>query len=119
MSNIIIILILLAIAAVSVKSTLKRYKNGCCGGGCSTVKIKPNNSNISHYSHKTTVYIDGMSCENCKIRIENAFNTLSECYAKVQLKKKYAEIWSNCELSDKYISDIIENLGFTFVKCIR
>ncbi len=116
MTDCIVIIILLIILLAALGSAKKKLKGGCCGGGGS-VKIKPKDKNKAHYPYKVTAYIDGMSCEHCKNRIESEFNCLSGVMAKVNLKNKYAEIFSKEPISDAQISDIVTKNGYTFVKC--
>lgn len=87
MANVIIVLALIAIAVIAIRSAVKRFNGGCCGGGDTPVEIKPKDANTAHYKYKTTAYIDGMTCAHCKVRVENAFNSLPECCARVDLKK--------------------------------
>lgn len=119
MENVIIILILAVILFFAVKGGLKRLHGGCCGGGNKIKKIKSLDMNKSDYRYKSTVYVDGMTCEHCRVRVENAFNSLPGCLAKVNLKKKYVELWSNKILSDKELEDIIKKNGYSFIRCLR
>ena len=115
MKDAIIILFLIAILIFALSGAKKRLKGGCCGGGSKVKKVKSADTNKSHYTYKSTIYIDGMTCEHCKARIENAFNTLPDCYAKVSLKKKCAELWTNERLSEEEIKGIVKKNGYTFV----
>lgn len=116
-STLIICLILLVICFYALFSFKKKLKNGCCGGG-GEVRIKPENSDKSHYAHKKTVCIDGMTCDHCKMRVENALNRKSGCLAKVNLRKKYAEVWTEKPMSDDELKSTIKSIGYTFIKCI-
>lgn len=115
----IVICILLGILCIySVISYAKKLKNGCCGAECGEIPVKPKDTDISHYPYKTTVYINGMTCNGCKIRIENAFNRLDNTYAKVNLKKKYADIHSTEPVAESKIREIIEQLGYECIKIL-
>lgn len=118
MINVIIVILLLVIVFFALKGAKKRLKKGCCGGG-KPIKIKPKDKNASNYAYKFTVYIDGMTCENCKIRVENAFNSVDGCMAKVALKRKSAVVCCKQNLSDEEIRKITEKCGYTFVKYVR
>lgn len=118
MTDVAVIIILIVIMLIALNSAKKKIKGGCCGGG-NTVKIKPRDKVKSHYKYKTTVYIDGMNCEHCKVRIENEFNCLPGVMAKVNLKNKYAEIFSKEPFSDTQISDTITKNGYVFVKSVH
>ena len=113
MTDAIIVILLLMVVVFALGGAKKRLKGGCCGGGSKPKKVKPKNTNTSHYTYKVTVYIDGMTCDHCKAHVENAFNSLTDCYAKVNLKKKCAEIWTNKKMNDAEISGIVKKNGYS------
>lgn len=115
MTDAIVIILLLVVVMFALSGAKKRLKGGCCGGGSKVKKVKSADSNKSHYTYKSTVYIDGMTCEHCKARVENVFNSLPDCYAEVNLKKKCAELWTNERLSEEKVSELVEKNGYTFV----
>lgn len=119
MTDVIIIIVLLIIVVLALNSAKKRLKGGYCGSGGGSVKIKPQDKNTAHYPFKATVYIDGMTCEHCSMRIEKAFNSRPNCYAKVNLKKKCAQLLSKEQLSENEICDIVAQCGYSFVKLVR
>ena len=85
----VICLVLLMIVVFSVRSYLKKLKSGCFGAGGDEVKrIRPADRDASHYSYARLVRIEGMHCQNCARRVENAFNSQEGFYAKVDLAKK-------------------------------
>lgn len=119
LSTIIICGILAVICILSVISYAKKIKGGCCGGGDNEIKIKPNDTNEKHYPHRSVIYIDGMTCAHCKMRVENALNNIDGYYAKVNLKKQYATLLSKqCADNDK-IRTAIERAGYTYVKTVN
>ena len=62
---------------------------------------------------KKIVGIEGMCCERCAKRVENALGAVSGVVsADVKLKKKIAVIRSREEVSDKEISTAVTNAGF-------
>ncbi len=62
---------------------------------------------------KKIVQIEGMKCEHCQKKVEDAFNSLNVKSIKVNLDKKTAII--NSDLDDKTITNTIKNAGFTVV----
>lgn len=118
MSTVIICIILAAICIYAIFSYKKKLNSGCCGGG-GDIKIKPKDANISHYPHKVTVYINGMTCEHCKNRVENAFNDTDGCYAKVNLKRKCAELWTKSLPNEESIRTLVEKAGYTYVRTVH
>lgn len=117
LSTVIICVILAVICVFALFSYRKKLKNGCCGGGDSEIKVRPADTDKSHYAHKVIVYIDGMTCEHCKTHVENAFNRKGGCLAEVKLRKKCAEVWSEKSLTEDEIRETVNNSGYTFVKC--
>jgi len=92
--NIVISVIIAAILFFAIIYGIKKAKGGCCsGGGYKVRKVKATIKNKSKYSYRTTAYICGMTCTNCKTRVENAFNRKGH-FAKVDLRKKCAVIFS-------------------------
>ncbi|MEE0866911.1 MAG: heavy metal-associated domain-containing protein [Clostridia bacterium] len=115
MTDAVVIILLLAVAVLALRGARTRLKDGCCGGGSKPKKVKPQNTNIANYTYKSTIYIDGMTCEHCKTRVENAFNSLPDCYAKVNLKQKCANLWTNERLDEEKVIKIVQKSGYTFV----
>lgn len=117
MSTAIICAILVVICVFSVKSYAKKLTQGCCGSGGDTVKrIRPKDKTLSDYSHCYHISIDDMSCKNCAIRVENAFNRTEGLYAKVNLGKAEAELYSKEELSEEVIRKTIAKAGYKATK---
>ena len=118
MATVIICIILVLICIYAIWSYKKRLSSGCCGGG-GEIKIKPKDGNPNHYPHKVTVYIDGMTCEHCKNRVENAFNDTDGCLAKVNLERKCAELWTMNQISEQDIRAIVEKAGYAYVRTVH
>lgn len=113
MGTTIICLILLMICIFSVKSYIKKLRNGCCGGGADTEKkAKPLDADASHYKYKYIIGVDGMSCQNCAAHVENAFNTRDGFLAKVNLRKKNAEVLTKEPMQEEDFRRIITRAGY-------
>ena len=113
MSTVIICIILIIICIFSVKSYMKKVSHGCCGsGGDEVKKIKPKDKNIFHYSFTFKIDIEGMSCDYCKRRVENAFNEKEGFYAVVNLKKKSALVRTKRKVSQDELKEIILEQGY-------
>lgn len=66
---------------------------------------------------KKIINIEGMSCEHCKSRVENALKALEGADSvKVNLKNKTAAVSMKTEVSDSILEDTITELGFEPVK---
>ncbi len=114
LSTVIICVVIFAVCVVSVISYLKKISGGCCGSGGGDIKIKPADTNKDHYAYKITVNIENMTCANCALRVENAFNKTGGCMAKVNLHKKCAEVWSKKELKEKEVEEIVARAGYEY-----
>ncbi len=113
MATVIICLVLVVICVYAVISYKKKISKGCCGGGDSEIKVKPADSDKSHYGHKAVIRIGGMSCRECAVRVENAFNKKDGYYAKVNLHKKSGEILSKAILTEDDVREVLEKCGYT------
>ncbi|WP_077611093.1 heavy-metal-associated domain-containing protein [Clostridium sp. Marseille-P2415] len=113
MSTAIICMILVIICYFGLKSTIKRTKHGCCGsGGDEVKKIKAADKNISHYPFTSTLQVEGMTCGNCKKRVENAFNSQEGLYASVDLNKKLAVIHMKEQVPEDKLKEIVRKAGY-------
>lgn len=61
---------------------------------------------------KKRIIIEGMSCSHCSSRIENALNSLAGVKAKVNLKKKFADVKAEDTVSNELLRTVIEDMGF-------
>ena len=114
MATVIIFVIILLICIYAIKSYTKKLQHGCCGSGGDEVKrIRPADGNVAHYPYARKIEIEGMSCKNCAIRIENAFQQREGFLAEVYLKHKNAVVWMKQPTSDKELKEIIERTGYT------
>ena len=70
---------------------------------------------MSNYSFAYEIDIEGMSCNNCKKRVENAFNEKSGFYAKVSLKDKNAIVRTKQQVSEQELKTIVQKEGYKAV----
>ena len=111
MENAIILIILLVIIVLALLRTKKHFKGGgCCGSGSTTVR-----------SHKKLtdpilgeriLVVEGMHCENCRNRVENALNRLDGVVCKVNLQKKTATVSYSTEVSAMVLNETVEKMGY-------
>lgn len=111
MDNFIIIAIIIVLGAFGVRSMVKHFKHesACCGGGSNYVSKKK----LKNVVAKKSFVVEGMSCENCKARVERFLNDLDGVVAKVNLKKKEVCVSMEREVSDEEIVATIEKAGYT------
>lgn len=115
MGTAIVIILLIVIVTVSVKSYMKKLSSGCCGAGGDVVKrIKPQ-GDTGDYPCLKRVKISGMTCRNCAVRVENAFNGREGYYAKVDLSKKTADVYMKNPADNSIIEDIVRRAGYEAV----
>lgn len=111
MENMIIVVILLLVVLVALFRAKKHFKGGgCCGSGGNTIRDKKTLAGAKIGEKVLTV--EGMSCENCEIRVENALNRLEGVAAKVSWKKKTAVVSYSQEISGQMLRETVEKLGY-------
>lgn len=112
--TVVICVVLGLVCVLGVRSYLKKLKSGCCGSGGDEVKrVRPLDWNVNHYPYVKVVQIDGMHCQNCAKRIENAFNTQDGFFAKVNLAKQRAIVRSKREVPDRELKQVVRNVGYS------
>lgn len=118
MKNIIIVGIILVMILIGISFTIKHFKGegGCCGTS-SSVKVKK--KKLKNIVKQKSVIIEGMSCSNCKNRVESRLNELDGVAAKVNLKKKTAVVSMKKIISDDEIKKTVEKCGYKVVKIIQ
>lgn len=111
MENYIIVAIIVIVIVIGVRSAVKHFKRegGCCGGG----EYKPKNKKLSKIIYKKTFRVDGMSCNHCKSRVEEAVNDIKGVAGKVNLKKGELVVSFAEEVADEVIISKIEKVGYS------
>ena len=111
MENTIVLSILLVVIVFALLRTKKHFTGGgCCGSGSTTVRSHKKLTDPK-LGEKVLV-IEGMHCENCQNRVENALNRLDGIVCKVNLRKKIATVSYSTEVSDEILKEAVEKLGF-------
>lgn len=111
MQDFIIAAILAVLLIIGISNTKKHFKNksGCCGSGGTYVSKKKLKKVIA----TKTYTVEGMTCENCKARVERYINDMDGVVGKVNLKKKELVVSMEKEVSDEEIKAAIEKAGYT------
>lgn len=114
MENVIIIIIVLLVLALGIGEVIKHFKGqgGCCGGG----SYKPKTKNLTGVLYEKTFHVEGMHCEHCKRRVEEAVNDMKGVAGKVNLKKGELTVLYAEEVDDALIRERIERAGYTFIE---
>ncbi len=111
MVDAIMILILALVVVLAVLRARKHFRGGgCCGSGSNTIRShkKLNQPVIC----KKVLTIEGMHCENCQARVENAINRFPQAACTVDLRKKAATVSLCAPLSDQELTEAVEKLGY-------
>lgn len=112
MEDAIIIIILLVVIVLALLRSKKHFKGGgCCGSGGNT--IRSHKKLTEPKIGEKVLIVEGMHCENCQTRVENAINRLDGVVCKVNLKKKTATVSYSTEASDALLKETVEKLGYT------
>ena len=115
MTDIIIIAVVIVIAAIGIRSTIKHFKGqgGCCGGG----SYKPKKKKLKNILYTKIFTVDGMHCEHCKNRVEEVVNDMAGIAGKVDLKKGELTVSYAEKVDDERIIAGIEKAGYTVTGC--
>ena len=112
MENAILLALIIAAVAAGVWQVLRRVQGkggGCCGGGGSyTAKKK----NLSHVIGQKTFLVEGMSCEHCKARVEEAVNDIHGAVGHADWKKGLLTVSYAEPVDDETIRQKVERAGY-------
>lgn len=61
---------------------------------------------------KKIIIIEGMSCEHCKKRVEDALNSIDGVKARVDLKRGAAVVKLNGNIDDEVLKDAVSRAGY-------
>ncbi len=111
-STIITVLILILILFFAIKNSIPHFKGqgACCGGGNADKLIKP--KKLKNVIATRIIHIEGMRCNNCRVRIQNKLNEIDGVSAKVNLEKKIVTVQMDRDIPDKEFVKTIESMGY-------
>ena len=114
-ATVIISIILIAIVFFAVIKSIPHFKGqgGCCGGSEGEKLIKPRK--LEQVVVTKIITIEGMRCDNCRKRVQNALNSMDGVNAKVNAEKKQAEVKLGREIDDAELYKAISDLGYKVV----
>mgnify|MGYP000906418174 CR=1 FL=1 len=119
MINYIIIFLVAALGGYAGFSYVKKLKKGgdCCGSHEEAPKtVKVADKNKAHYPYEAILFIDGMSCENCAKRVENALNGLEGTWAQVNLGDSRAKVLLKEKPDIEKMAGAVRAAGYTVIK---
>ena len=111
MGTVIVVIVLIVIVLFAMRGSFKHMKGegGCCGGSAPK-KVKK--QKLTQVAETKTMKIEGMTCDNCRKRVENALNSLTGVNASVNLSRKEAVVKMEKALSDEILKKAVEELGY-------
>ena len=117
MSFLVIVLLAALIAALVYMMRRKSTRGSSCCGSKETMepRIKPKDRNKSHYPYHYEADIDGMVCNNCARRVENAFQKNDGIMAHVNLSRKNSDILSKEPLNSEDVRNILNGTSYTLM----
>lgn len=68
---------------------------------------------------KKKIYIEGMTCQHCVMRVKKALEDNGCDEVNIDLEKGYAEVVDENNLSDDMIRNIIDEAGYDQMKIDR
>ena len=111
MGDMLIIGFLVVAVGLSLVHMRKHFRGGgCCGSGSNTIREKKELTQPK--IGELTMTIQGMHCENCQARVENALNRLDGVVCRVNLRKKTACVAYSREPDREQLKQIVEKLGY-------
>ena len=116
MTNIIIVIILLAMVGFAANYVYKKKKSGakcigCPSGGCSSKPLPQKKLEGKKLGQKI-VRIQGMTCAHCVESVTKAINEIEGASAKVELNKNRAVVSYDRPVSDEAIKTAVGTKGF-------
>ena len=117
--KIIPVLAILGLIALLVYFMKKERTEGssCCGPAeAKTERIRVADRNKSHYPYTYLLSIDGMMCDNCAARVENALNSVEGNWAKADLGEKEALVRSKERREKEDFSEALKGTSYTLLK---
>lgn len=110
MENFILVVFLAAAVAVGIWYTIRHFKGegGCCGGG----GYRPRKKKLSHVVEKKTFQVEGMHCEHCKVRVEEAVNDIHGAAGRADWRKGLLVVAYSEPIEDGVIRGKVEKAGY-------
>ena len=86
-----------------------------CGGHCSGSDYKPRRKKLHHVKYQKIFQVEGMHCEHCKSRVEEAVGDIKGVAGKVNLKQGLLTVSYAEDVADDVIKAWIERAGYHVV----
>ncbi len=114
MENVIILAILAVVIVFALRASIRHFRGegGCCGGG----DYKPKKKRLPRVLYQKTFQVEGMHCDHCKARVEEAVNDIPGVAGRVNLKKGELTVSYAEDVADDLILRKIQRAGYTAKK---
>lgn len=111
MENIMIIVVLVLIAVAAVSTLVKRSgRKGCCSSGSD---YKPRKKKLKKITATKVFQVDGMHCEKCSNRVTEIVNDIPGVAGVVDLKKGTVTVSYEQDVPDELIRQRMERVGYS------
>lgn len=113
MIDLLILLLIILMCLVGLRTVIKHMKGE--GGGCCNTSDKPLELKKKHHGPITNTLvfkIEGMHCENCRIRVQNALNGIQGVVAHVNLKKEQALLECEKRIDPYQVIWCVQEVGY-------
>ncbi len=119
MATAIIGILVLICLFFALKGVLKHFRgeSSCCGGGAITAP--PEKKLEGKIIGKKIIAIEGMTCGNCKIRVEQMLDTIDGAAAKVNLHHNNATLKMTRDVSDDEIRKALAGSDYKITNIAR
>ena len=115
MKTVLLTAVLGAVLIAALYLTVRKFRRGggCCGDRQQAERrVIPADRNRAHYPYHAELDISGMTCKNCVVRLENAFNALEGTWAKVDLNTKTAKLLLKSEPDFRLLMQTAAKCGY-------
>ncbi|MCR5499918.1 MAG: heavy-metal-associated domain-containing protein [Acetatifactor sp.] len=94
-----------------------QYGSSCCGEKEKPVdRVQAPDADPSHYPYHYVIKVEGMTCNNCARRVENAFHQTGEALARVHLRTKQVKLGYKRSVNRQELAKIIDAAGYTLME---
>jgi copper chaperone len=84
----------------------------CAAAGAAAKKVRVADRDRSHYPHRLVLGVDGMTCQNCQRRVENALNAMPGTWAAADLAAQQVSILTKESPDEAAIRQAIRDAGY-------
>ena len=122
MASVVITVLAAALIVFAVYQTVQKARGkskmaSCCGSGEPVRRKRVADRDASHYPYRYKLAIENMKCSNCAANVENALNDVEGNWAKVNLRKKEADVLSKLPRTEEDFAMALANTCYKVSGC--